>query len=115
MTFRLAEQPKQVIAFVSLGDCKIYHYSASTKQAIDLTAGNRTDFRDIRDPGEKLQGLEFDEKGGRLGPMKGEKGEPDLKNLNAGHYICDDGDFIIAVSDGIHDNLDPMYAGKILF
>jgi len=50
--------------------------------------------------------------GGRVGPMIGEKGEPDLRNLNVCHTNCCEGDIIIVVTDGIHDNLDPYYCGK---
>lgn len=44
--------------------------------------------------------------------MKGDQGDPDLKNLNSGCHICNVGDIVIAVSDGIHDNLDPVNTGK---
>jgi hypothetical protein len=61
-----------------------------------------------------------------LGPYKG-KGDPDLRNLDLLHCGCNDGDILILgkirfwfinrsadcpVSDGVHDNFDPMHIGK---
>lgn len=41
-----------------------------------------------------------------------EHGEPDLRNLSVYSQVCDDLDFIILCSDGVHDNLDPQTLGK---
>eukprot|EP00013_Stygamoeba_regulata_P026753 CAMPEP_0177651744 /NCGR_PEP_ID=MMETSP0447-20121125/12724_1 /TAXON_ID=0 /ORGANISM="Stygamoeba regulata, Strain BSH-02190019" /LENGTH=829 /DNA_ID=CAMNT_0019154871 /DNA_START=49 /DNA_END=2534 /DNA_ORIENTATION=- len=86
-------------AFVcaSVGDCKAYRYSARSKEFVDITAGNRYNF-DARDPG------------GRLGPY-GADGVPDLRNLQLFYQECGVGDLLVLVSDGVHDNLDPMHLG----
>jgi len=44
--------------------------------------------------------------------MFGETGEPDLRNLSVCNTTCSEGDIIIVVTDGIHDNIDPYYSGK---
>jgi hypothetical protein len=36
-----------------------------------------------------------------------------LRNLLSYCTVCDDKDLILVVSDGIHDNLDPQYFGKL--
>lgn len=82
----------------SIGDCKIYHYSASTKTFSDITYNNREDSLDPSDPG------------GRLGPF-GKTAAPDLRNLDLYSTVCCKGDLIICVSDGVHDNLDPQLLG----
>mmetsp|Transcript_3052 Transcript_3052/g.4142 ORF Transcript_3052/g.4142 Transcript_3052/m.4142 type:complete len:733 (-) Transcript_3052:739-2937(-) len=94
------EVAKWVFVFLNLGDCKAYHWSAKQRKVTDITAGNRLDINDMRDPG------------GRLGPYV-EKGEPDLRNLNAGFALCSDNDIIIIVSDGVHDNIDPEVMGLL--
>jgi hypothetical protein len=45
--------------------------------------------------------------GGRLGPYS-EDAKPDLRNVGVYSIACDPGDIIFAVSDGVHDNLDPQ-------
>ena len=37
---------------------------------------------------------------------------PDLRNLNLYYAVISEGDTIVIVSDGIHDNLDPQLRGK---
>lgn len=49
--------------------------------------------------------------GGRLGPYIG-KGEPDLRNLRLRSVVMGEDDILFVVSDGIHDNLDPIFMGK---
>jgi serine/threonine protein phosphatase PrpC len=102
MVMELAKPDKEgkwVFVFVSVGDCKAYLWSKKLGKAVDLTQGNRQNISDVRDPG------------GRLGPQLS-KGAPDLRNLSVYSAICDDNDIILMVSDGVHDNLDPQYAGK---
>jgi len=89
-----------VCVFSSIGDCKIYHYNSKKGILSDLTIGLRTNVNDLRDPG------------GRLGPMIGDTGEPDLRNLFINSFFCSEGDIILVVSDGIHDNLDPYLTEK---
>lgn len=38
-------------------------------------------------------------------------GLPDLRNLDVGFCVLNSGDFIMLLSDGIHDNLDPELLG----
>eukprot|EP01132_Coremiostelium_polycephalum_P008518 gene8518-10472_t len=82
----------------TLGDCKAFHYSKKENVFTDITKGNRTNLTDARDPG------------GRLGPYVGH-GEPDLRNLSVFYKLCDEGDMILLLSDGVHDNLDPQQLG----
>src|SRR5690554_4793031 len=91
--------------FVSIGDCKAFHWSSASHKLVDVTAGNRTSLIDVRYPGSYL--LLLIRLGGRLGPHT-EVGEPDLRNL--GLYCCPyaEGDLLLLVSDGIHDNFDPQ-------
>jgi hypothetical protein len=73
-----------LLALVSIGDCKLFHYSVTEGRIRDVTRGNRQDV-DPCDPG------------GRLGPyMEAVKGGehvlPDMRNLMFGHiylkYVC---------------------------
>mmetsp|Transcript_25870 Transcript_25870/g.36385 ORF Transcript_25870/g.36385 Transcript_25870/m.36385 type:complete len:506 (+) Transcript_25870:477-1994(+) len=84
---------------VTIGDCKSYHYSLNTRTILDLTEGNRQNVLDAKDPG------------GRLGPYVGE-GLPDLRNISLRYRLCEEGDIILLLSDGVHDNLDPQTLGK---
>lgn len=82
----------------SIGDCKAFHWSQATGQFADITASNRT------------ESLSASDCGGRLGPhIQGCL--PDLRNLELGFYPCDEGDYFMIVSDGVHDNLDPQHLG----
>ena len=49
--------------------------------------------------------------GGRLGPHFEPYGEPDLHNLCLQSTQCSAGDYLIMLTDGVYDNLDPMYQG----
>lgn len=46
-----------------------------------------------------------------MGPYK-DNGSPDVRNLRAYFELCREGDIIVAMTDGIHDNLDPKSLGK---
>jgi len=90
--------PQYGFVYVSIGDCKAYHWSNITKSFSDITASNRTGT------------LSASDCGGRLGPHN-EGNLPDLRNLELGFYACNPGDCIMIVSDGVHDNLDPAHLG----
>lgn len=75
-------------------------YNHKTGTVDDLTSKNRQEVEDAKDPG------------GRIGPYLGE-GDPDLRNLAFGCAEVQDGDILIAVSDGVHDNLDPATLGLV--
>jgi len=98
LLLKLKEEDKWAWIFVSIGDCKCFHYEASKDVIIDITAGNRQNVYDARDPG------------GRLGPYVG-NGEPDLRNVFVYYRICEENDIILLLSDGVHDNLDPQTLG----
>jgi len=90
--------PKWVFLCCNLGDCKGFRYSPQNKVATDLTKDTRVDTQDSGDPG------------GRLGP-RGDPPQPDLRNLSLLWSVCEQNDFIILVSDGVYDNLDPRHLG----
>jgi len=92
--------PKWTFIFGSVGDCKAFLWSHNTQNIIDLTESNRAEVIDARDCG------------GRLGPHL-DGGKPDLRNLQICNTKCCDGDLIILVSDGVHDNFDPQHLGKL--
>eukprot|EP01112_Ceratiomyxa_fruticulosa_P000907 TRINITY_DN1085_c0_g1_i1.p1 TRINITY_DN1085_c0_g1~~TRINITY_DN1085_c0_g1_i1.p1 ORF type:complete len:412 (+),score=76.02 TRINITY_DN1085_c0_g1_i1:415-1650(+) len=94
------DAPKWGFLCASVGDCKAFHVSLSNRAIIDVTVSNHQTTQDRRDPG------------GRLGPYVGQ-GWPDLRNLRLYFTPCCEGDFIIIVSDGVHDNLDPQTMGKL--
>eukprot|EP01103_Thecamoeba_quadrilineata_P018296 TRINITY_DN68_c4_g3_i1.p1 TRINITY_DN68_c4_g3~~TRINITY_DN68_c4_g3_i1.p1 ORF type:complete len:1006 (+),score=211.87 TRINITY_DN68_c4_g3_i1:106-3123(+) len=68
-------------------------------EVVDLTRGNRHNLFDASDPG------------GRLGPTN--NGAPDLRNLGIYFRDVSEGDLLMLVSDGIHDNLDPQTLGLL--
>jgi serine/threonine protein phosphatase PrpC len=82
--------------FISVGDCKAYWRKASTGKVVDLSV--RISAFDAKDPG------------GRIGPYNPDK-MPDLRNLKIDFCICEAGDIIILVSDGVSDNFDPQHNG----
>jgi len=63
-----------------------------------VTRGNRQNLTDATDCG------------GRLGPHL-KDGGPDLRNVALYFHPCEEGDYFIMVSDGVHDNLDPQTLG----
>jgi len=50
--------PPWAFVFITIGDCKCFKYDIATETCSDITAGNRMNITDARDPG------------GRLGPQK---------------------------------------------
>jgi Protein phosphatase 2C len=82
----------------SVGDCKAYLIERASGEVIPLTGANR--------------GGDFNpaDCGGRLGPC-GPGGAPDLRNLSTFTSPCQEGDLILLLSDGVHDNLDPSQLG----
>ncbi|KYQ92378.1 protein phosphatase 2C-related protein [Tieghemostelium lacteum] len=84
----------------SVGDCKAFHYSHSSKKFTDITKNNRGNADDPKDPG------------GRLGPYVA-NGQPDLRNLCLHFLPCNENDIIFLVSDGAHDNFDPQTMGLL--
>jgi len=78
---------------------QIYHYNATEKKIYDVTSANRAEVEDAKDPG------------GRIGPYV-KDGDPDLRNLEVLYTVCSPGDVLMVVSDGVHDNLDPVTLGK---
>eukprot|EP01122_Echinamoeba_exundans_P000781 TRINITY_DN10716_c0_g1_i1.p1 TRINITY_DN10716_c0_g1~~TRINITY_DN10716_c0_g1_i1.p1 ORF type:complete len:468 (-),score=76.59 TRINITY_DN10716_c0_g1_i1:75-1478(-) len=83
----------------NVGDCKAFLYSKKNKTVIDITSGDTIYVKDRCDPG------------GRLGPYIPPTGSPDLRNLRLYYATVAPGDIILAVSDGVHDNLDPEQLG----
>jgi len=90
--------PKWVFICISVGDCKAFYYNCDNQNSVDITAGNRKNLADARDPG------------GRIGPYV-DTGDPDLRNLDIYFTPCKENDIIMIVSDGVHDNLDPQTLG----
>jgi len=93
------QQHDWAFVFGSVGDCKVFLYNPSTASVTDITSVNRT------------QSLNAADCGGRLGPCD-KNGKPDLRNLFVASATVRQGDLILVVSDGIHDNLDPELLGK---
>jgi len=81
---------------ISVGDCKLFIYRDGA--IIDVTAGNRGNLTDARDPG------------GRIGPQLS-LGRPDLRNLALTSTPCRKDDLVFVVTDGVHDNFDPQQLG----
>jgi len=94
-------QDDYLFMFVGVGDCKVLRYSPRTGACLDFTETNR---EDITDPSDC---------GGRIGPIRGPKGDPDLRNLRISSVPCKEDDLIILITDGIYDNLDPAHMGDL--
>ena len=88
--------------FVSVGDCKAYLRKGATGKITDLTCDSRSQNRDAKDPG------------GRIGAYEADR-SPDLRNLSLNSCICERGDMLILVTDGVSDNLDPTLLGATVF
>jgi hypothetical protein len=73
-----SQENKWGFAFLSIGDCKAFHWKKSDGTITDLTAMNRQNVANATDPG------------GRIGPYVGQ-GAPDLRNLKLYFYGCDEG------------------------
>ena len=84
---------------VNLGDCKLFLIDSETLQVTDLTAEARAGAKSAKDPG------------GRIGPRDDQTPEPDLRNLSTQVTLCHEGDILLMVSDGVHDNFDPEMRG----
>jgi len=91
-------QRKWVFVCVNVGDCKAFHYNATTGKVEEVTDSGRQNASDASDPG------------GRLGPQLDEDA-PDLRNLRLFWKICSPSDLIFVTSDGVYDNLDPQQQG----
>lgn len=85
------DDPRWGFVCCSVGDCKAFLWSARKRKVIDITAGNRSNVIDTKDPG------------GRLGPYL-EGGAPDLRNLKLYFIPCCESDLLIIVSDGVRYN-----------
>eukprot|EP01117_Protostelium_nocturnum_P011776 TRINITY_DN4293_c0_g1_i1.p1 TRINITY_DN4293_c0_g1~~TRINITY_DN4293_c0_g1_i1.p1 ORF type:complete len:701 (-),score=272.63 TRINITY_DN4293_c0_g1_i1:86-2188(-) len=85
-----------ILVCATVGDCKVLRWDAANQEIQDLVPESRVEL-DIRDPG------------GRLGPYI--EGEADLRNLETFSVLCNEGDLILMMSDGVHDNYDPEYNG----
>lgn len=90
-----------IFIVASIGDCKAFYASSSTGQVTDITTGTRppSAITNVNDPG------------GRLGPYVGKEGSADLRNLSVFSQLCQPGDILLLVSDGVYDNLDPQQLG----
>jgi hypothetical protein len=89
---------------ISVGDCCAFVYTNGQMQ--DASEGvSRKLHADARDSG------------GRLGPAT-EAPEPDilhvadLSNMSLFCVPCEEGDLVLLMTDGVHDNLDPQHLGK---
>ena len=85
---------------VNVGDCKCFHWSLKGGFIREVTHSARDYDNNLNDPG------------GRLGQHVGKFGFPDLRNLKLYFAVCNPGDLIVLMTDGIHDNLDPRIQGK---
>ena len=83
----------------SIGDCKVFLYNPVDNIVTDITSSNR------------VQSINAADCGGRLGPCN-KTGVPDLRNLFVVSATVKENDYILLVSDGMHDNLDPELLGK---
>jgi serine/threonine protein phosphatase PrpC len=95
-TFLLRRRMALVVC--SVGDCKVALHSADTHQVVDVTAGNRQNLSNPCDPG------------GRLGACN-DNGSPDLRNLSLYYANIFEGDLLMLMSDGVHDNMDAETLG----
>ncbi|KAH3756247.1 cyclophilin B [Pelomyxa schiedti] len=95
------EPPQQFgCTIISVGDCKVFRWSARTHRFIDVTKDNLRNAAsiDTADPG------------GRLGPFVDDS-QPDLRNMYMHYTECDHNDLILFLSDGVHCNLSPEFLG----
>jgi len=88
---------KWIFVCVNVGDCKVLHYSPRTRKISDVTSVSRYNSLDATDPG------------GRLGSFQ--EMMPDLRNLCVFWIPVEEKDILMAMSDGVHDNLDPQFQG----
>eukprot|EP01104_Vermistella_antarctica_P005316 TRINITY_DN1579_c0_g1_i1.p1 TRINITY_DN1579_c0_g1~~TRINITY_DN1579_c0_g1_i1.p1 ORF type:complete len:687 (-),score=95.14 TRINITY_DN1579_c0_g1_i1:234-2294(-) len=88
---------------VSVGDCQCFHFNTRTGDVVPSVkdVAGRPDPRNLSDPG------------GRLGPSQVHDGGPDLRNFVVSVQECSEGDVFILMSDGVHDNFNPIQRGAI--
>lgn len=86
----------------SVGDMKAFILKKDGS-VVEITKGNRGSSTDVNDPGGQL--------GGAIG-LKGEAKE-DYRNLSLFFFEAKEGDVLLPMSDGIHDNLDPSNMGHL--
>ena len=91
---------KWAAILATVGDCKAFLWRVGKGEVVEITEGNRHNSRDVRDCG------------GRLGPAQ-ENCEPDLRNFFTSFCVCEEGDLLMLMSDGVHDNLDPENLGYL--
>lgn len=89
--------PNWMLLSCSVGDTRAYVFSTRTGKI--LFVNSSVSRHDASDPG------------GRLGPHLEPGGSPDLRNLLLSSVQCEPGDFVIMMTDGVYDNLDPYYLG----
>ena len=86
-----------VFIFASVGDCKCYHYSLSSKKLQEISSPNsRVDILNATNPGGRLGG-----------------NQADLLNFSLSFAPCDEGDILLFLTDGMYDNFDPIQQGKL--
>jgi C2 domain len=90
---------RRVAVLCSVGDCKTFVYSPDTRRAIDITSGQRD-----------RSGGDATDSGGRIG-FKQDGYVPDLGNIQIIIHPLADNEYIMSMSDGVHDNLDPAHLG----
>ncbi|KAH3764421.1 cyclophilin B [Pelomyxa schiedti] len=87
-------------AIISVGDCKVFRWSASTHRFIDVTKDNL----------RSAASIDTADPGGRLGPFVDDT-QPDLRNMHLYYSECDHNDLVLFLSDGVHCNLTPEFLG----
>eukprot|EP01124_Arcella_intermedia_P024238 TRINITY_DN4034_c0_g1_i4.p1 TRINITY_DN4034_c0_g1~~TRINITY_DN4034_c0_g1_i4.p1 ORF type:complete len:1514 (-),score=449.67 TRINITY_DN4034_c0_g1_i4:136-4677(-) len=85
---------------LSLGDCKAFNISFKND---NISVTNITKGRS----GSSI--LDAKDCGGRLGPFN--KMNPDLRNLDVHFHFLEEGDYVLVVTDGVYDNMDPQSLG----
>jgi len=88
-----------LLSCINVGDGRAFIYRSKKKKVEKIVF-----YED-----EYVKGLAFDV-GGRLGPYLGD-GKPDLRNLEFFDILCNSGDYIICLTDGVYSNFDPEYQG----
>eukprot|EP01088_Endostelium_zonatum_P017200 TRINITY_DN4955_c0_g1_i1.p1 TRINITY_DN4955_c0_g1~~TRINITY_DN4955_c0_g1_i1.p1 ORF type:complete len:477 (+),score=124.25 TRINITY_DN4955_c0_g1_i1:225-1655(+) len=83
---------------LSLGDCKVFRYNKRLSNVQEITERSRPNESDMSDPG------------GRLGYAT-KAGDADIRNLAVFTQGLDEGDLVIALTDGVYDNFDPEFLG----
>eukprot|EP00727_Mastigamoeba_balamuthi_P000527 m51a1_g10471 hypothetical protein (490) ;mRNA; f:75543-77495 len=89
------------VVVASIGDCKAFLVrtrNGSAVSASEVSARCR------------IESASPTDSGGRIGPSEPD-GSPDVRNLATFHAEADEGDLLVLVTDGVHDNLDPSALG----